>query len=115
MRRETYSLRSVAEDLEYLQDAWKDGAADADLRRGAAILRRFLVDGGNGVVPMVWRELGFLGQPIVVGSSISPAAIAARDRVILATAGGATVNGIDVGGYLRMTTPFEDDFNPNGQ
>jgi len=115
MRRETYSLHSIAEDLEYLRDAWQDGATDADLRRGAAILRRFLVDGGNGVIPIVWRELGFEGQPIVMAPSMASAVIEGRERVILATAGGATVSGIDIGGYLRMTTPFDDDFNPDGQ
>ena len=114
MRREAYQLQSVAEDLDYLRETWKDGASDSDLRRGSALLRRLLVDGGNGVLVVVWHEIGFEGQPTVVAPRLSSNSLTLANKVILATAGGATVNGVDMAGYLRFREPFDDNFSPNG-
>ena len=112
MRGQTYALQSVADDLEHLNDSWRDGATDVDLRRGSAILRRFLVDNGQGVLIQVWRDLGFAQGPAVVAPSLS---LAESGKVILATAGGARVNGIQVAGYLRAAAPIDDGFDPEGR
>lgn len=114
MRLDAYQLRSVAEDIEYLRETWGLGASDSDLRRGSALLRRFLVDGGNGTLFVVWREVGFEGQPMVVAPSLSLEALASRDKIILATAGGATVGGIVATGYLQAKERFDYKFDPEG-
>ncbi len=60
------NLRIVAEDLEYLRIGWSTGMDDAELRRGTAILRRLLVDGGHcRNLLAAWRAAGFDGQPTV--------------------------------------------------
>jgi hypothetical protein len=115
MRKEAYQLRSVAEDVEYLAEAWSDGAVDSELRRGSAILRRLLVDGGNGILVSYWREMGFTGQPLIVAPSISQQVLSARDQVILATAGGATVGGVDIAGYIRALAPIEEESEPESR
>lgn len=94
--------------------SWSDGASDADLRRGSALLRRFLIDGGNGILMAVWHGLGFDGQPVVVAPSLSPQVRSAGKRVILAVAGGATVSGITVAGVLQATQPIDEEFSPSG-
>jgi hypothetical protein len=114
MRLDAYQQRSVAEDIEYLRETWRDGASDSDLRRGSALLRRFLIDGGNGILVAIWHEMGFKDQPTVIAPSLSPNSLASRSKIVLATAGGATVNGIEMGGYLQFKDPFDDNFNPNG-
>jgi hypothetical protein len=114
MRAESYALSSVAEDLEYLRDAWREGTTEADLRRGSAILRRLLIDNGQGVLIQIWRELGFERQPVVVAPSLSRAVLAANNKIVLATAGRASVDGIDIAGYLRATEAFDDDYSPDG-
>ncbi len=114
MRGQTYALQSVADDLEHLHDAWREGATDADLRRGSAILRRFLVDNGQGVLIQVWRDQGFAQQPVVVAPSLSNVTLAESGKVTLATAGGAIVGGVQVAGYLRAAAPIDDGFDPEG-
>jgi hypothetical protein len=82
MRRlEESQLLSVAEDIEYLRDTWADGASDGDLRRGSALLRRFLIDGGNGILIVVWHLLGLPGQPRVKAPSLPPQILAAGSKV----------------------------------
>lgn len=114
MRLDDYQLRSVAEDLEYLGTNWRDGASDPDLRRGSALLRRLLIDGGNGILFDLWHRLGFDGHPVVVAPSLSPQVRSAGNMVILAAAGGATVNGMSVAGVLQSTGPIEEEFSPVG-
>jgi hypothetical protein len=114
MRAEAYALSSVAEDLEYLRAGWLEGTSDADLRRGSAILRRLLIDNGQGVLIQIWRELGFQRQPVVVAPSLSAAVLAASGTIVLATAGKASVDGIDIAGYMRSTEAFNDDYSPDG-
>ena len=70
----------MAEDIEYLRETWSDGASDSDLRRGSALLRRFLVDGGNGTLVVVWHEVGFEGQPMIV-APLSREALASREKI----------------------------------
>lgn len=60
-----YQLRGIAEDIEYFRDQWQDGTTNPELRRDTTILRRLMIDGGNGTLLPVWRALGFEGQPTI--------------------------------------------------
>ena len=91
-----YQLRGIAEDIEYFRDQWKDGATDAELRRGTTILRRLLIDGGNGMLLPAWRALGFEGQPTLPAYALPAEYLAHGRKVLLATAGGARANGVQI-------------------
>jgi len=115
MRRlEDSQLISVAEDIEYLREKWADGASDADLRRGSALLRRFLIDGGNGMLMAVWHRLGLLDQPRVIAPSLPLQILAAGAKVDLAAAGGATVEGGTMAGFRQTTERIAAEFSPDG-
>jgi hypothetical protein len=111
---EESQLLSVAEDIEYLRDKWSDGVSDADLRRGSALLRRFLIDGGNGILMAVWHLLGLPKQPCVKASSLPPQILAAGAKVELAAAGGAKVAGAIIGGFRQTTEKIAAEFLPDG-
>lgn len=115
MRRlEESQLLSVAEDIEYLRGTWADGASDGDLRRGSALLRRFLIDGGNGILIVVWHLLGLPGQPRVKAPSLPPQILAAGSKVDLAAAGGATIRGATMAGISQTTERIAAEFSPDG-
>lgn len=95
-------LTSVAEDLEWLRDVWAtspDQLKDDDVRRGAATLRRLLLERGQGAIQFAWRKLGFQGQPKVIGPDMmmlfeqlgKP-----LEHAVTVIAGGAPVNGVSV-------------------
>lgn len=84
---------TIAEDIRYLQRTWTGGASDAELRRGSAILRRFLVDGGQGLLFRAWREYGFSGQPTIVGPDLRASAGDDLSIIVLGLAGGGNVGG----------------------
>lgn len=84
---------TVAEDIRYLQRAWAGGTSKQEIRRGSAILRRFLVDGGQGVLFRAWREYDFPDQPTIVGPDLRAAAGDELSVIVLGLAGGGNVNG----------------------
>lgn len=84
---------TVAQDIRYLQRTWAGGASNAELRRGSAILRRFLVDGGQGVLFRAWREYDFDDQPTIVAPDLRAAAGDDLSVVVLGLAGGGNIGG----------------------
>lgn len=93
-------LLSVAEDVEWLRQYWADEPdrlTDADVRRGAATLRRLLLERGQGAIMAAWRLCGFDAQPTVVG----PDLVALLEQLghpvphtVSAVAGGVPVSGV---------------------
>lgn len=88
---------SIADDIEWFEKEWctlYEPPSDAEIRRGAAALRRLLVEDWLGTA---WRHFGFERQPTLVGPDV--AALAAHDGIEMRhiaslIAGGATINGI---------------------
>jgi len=109
-------LITVAEDLEYLQKAWKGGISDGEIRRGSAVLRRLLVEDIYG---HAWRNCGYKKQPMI----IAPNLILILGNCNLADikcaiAGGGELGGFTSGGLVLMKgsgpppPPLESD-QPN--
>ena len=92
------SFLSVAEDLEYLRGHWKSGAATDELRRGSAILRRFLAE---GVLQRAWLGNGFSRQPVVCGPDLIALAGGDPGIIELALAGGAMDKGVKIAGAVQ--------------
>lgn len=100
---------TVAEDIRYLQRTWADGVPTEKLRRDSPILRRLLVDGGQGVLFHIWRqEYGFEGHPTVVGPDLRAETGGDLSIVALGVAGGANIGGTEAANiaiYKQATTP----------
>lgn len=99
---------SVAQDLDYISRAWTDGVAADEIRRGSAILRRFLVDGGQGVLFRAWRHHGLEGQPTVVAPDLRAACGEDLSAIIVGVAGGGSVGGLSAANMILnrgATTP----------
>ena len=103
-------LKIVAEDLVYLRDNWSNGASEAAVRRGSAILRRILVEGCLG---QAWRSAGFAGEPEIEGMDINTCIKGHEiSQVEFASAGGATNNGITIGGVCHIKRNRTDSIGP---
>ncbi|RWL43526.1 MAG: hypothetical protein EOR60_20720 [Mesorhizobium sp.] len=96
------ALSSVSEDLDWLRNTWlvePDKLTDADVRRGAATLRRLLVDRGQGAIMAAWRHLQFPGQPIVQAPDLLGLMAQMEhpvENAVGVVAGGAPVSGMSV-------------------
>lgn len=87
------ALRTVVEDLEYLRDEWVADLDEPGLRRGSAVVRRLLVDGGNAqVLRHAWRAAGFQGEPSVRAIDLLDQVDGPLSTVDWASAGGVAVD-----------------------
>lgn len=94
-REEIQALTTVAEDLEHLRDGWLENPADDVLRRGSAILRRFLAE---GVLQRAWKVAGFEREPTIVAPSLNELVGPDLSIIEFAFAGGAHLQGLFVMG-----------------
>lgn len=88
--------KQIRSDLSYLRASWtkKEFLDDDVLRRDSVILRRFLVDGGAGLLPGYRRRLGRKGPIEVRAIDLKPALEGLdRQQIDFASAGGAEHNG----------------------
>lgn len=93
-------LQTIAEDLEYLRDEWCNGASQAAVRRGSAILRCLLVEGNIG---RAWRYVGFEKEPHINAMDINYIiGDTELHDILIATAGGATNNDMTINGMCRI-------------
>ena len=100
----------VAEDLDWLRDAWlhaPNPLSNGELRRGSATLRRLLND---NMIQRAWRHHGLEGAPTVIAPDL--AALAAHEGMELRhaaslVAGGAIVDHahISMVGTWRVDNP----------
>lgn len=91
-------LTVVREDLRYLKEGWKDGLDDASLRRASPVLRRLLV---HGDLQRAWIAAGLARQPLIDALCLDLALEGIdRKRVVFASAGGSTHQGVHVAGVL---------------
>jgi hypothetical protein len=93
-------LHAVADDLKYLQDSWREGIGDGEIRRGSAVLRRLLVEDAYGTA---WRAIGFEKESRLIAVDLlqllGPRHI---HDVAIGLAGGAHLRGMQVAGLLVM-------------
>lgn len=92
---EIQALRTVAEDIEHLRDGWWDNPTDDVLRRGSAILRRFLAD---GVLQRAWKVAGFEREPTIVAPNLDELVGPDLSIIEFAFAGGAHLQGVVAAG-----------------
>lgn len=90
-------IRTVAEDLRYLQ-SWGADVANDEVRRGSSVLRRLLVEDVYG---QAWRSIGFTKQPKLIAIDITPIVESeVVERVVYAIAAGAHFRGVQIGCML---------------
>lgn len=90
-------IKYIAEDLEYLRDAWKPDIAEPDIRRGSAVLRRLLVE---FAYTQAWKAAGFDKQPKVIAVDLDSIFEGVEDSdIVCSLAWGANFRG------LYMATP----------
>lgn len=95
-------LITVAEDLEWLGSVWRDEPEkllDADVRRGAATLRRLLIDNSEGAIMRAWRRLALPNWPTIQAPDVLALLLQQgkpMEHVVSLVAGGASVNGMSV-------------------
>ncbi len=104
-------VKTVIEDIEYIHDHWGNGATDAELRRGSAILRRLLVE---QILSHAWRHKGFEKEPHIVAPNIDDAFDGFDiQKIKTALAGGAKNQGTYIAGICinegsTAPTPSEE-------
>lgn len=87
-------VEAVASDLRFLRDEWGDSMDDHALRRASPVLRRLLVD---NELQRAWKAAGFDREPRIRASSLSEVLKhTSVDRILFASAGGATHKGMAV-------------------
>ena len=89
------ALKTVAEDLEHLRDDWWENPSDPTLRRGSAILRRFLAE---GILRQAWKSAGFEREPMVRAPRLESLLGHDLSSIEFAFAGGAHLQGTFVAG-----------------
>jgi len=86
---------ATAEDLEHLRDEWWNDPPDDVIRRGSAILRRFLLE---GVLQRAWNAFGFEKEPAIIAPNLDALLGPDVSSIELAFAGGAKLKGVFVAG-----------------
>ena len=113
-RDEQYFIRTLLEDLDYLQREWTPQVTDAALRRGSPVLRRLLV---NDDFLKAWHLLHLTGKPYVTAPRAEyflehPEA----DRIEILISGGGNYAGAFAALALvnrgRVPIPLSRDINP---
>lgn len=93
-------LRVVAEDIQYFQDRWYGDIPEPEIRRGAAILRRLLIEDAIGEA---WRGMGHKGEPCLVGPDLDKLfGNYDRGKIVCALAGGGMRNGVRAAGLCQV-------------
>jgi hypothetical protein len=90
---------TVVEDLHYISDEWAEDISDGALRRGSTVLRRLLV---QGELQRAWLAVGFEREPSITSNVLMPGL--PPEIIDVASAGGATQNGLEVGAVFASKT-----------
>ena len=99
----SYQLVAVADDIVYLAEHWRDGAAGDELRRGSAVLRRLLVE---QELLAAWGQLGIPGHPTVRSVDLELMIEGGVGNTMAAVAGGARI-GRHVFAGAMLEGPFD--------
>lgn len=102
-----YIVKTVLEDLLFLQESWDQTIDDASLRRSSNVLRMLLANGNYG---RAWRLVGFEKEPeILVPSLEKVLAGIPINNVQYAQAGGAICNGMKISSTLRVNFAMSEE------
>ena len=91
----------VVSDLRHLAEELHDKVDDHSLRRSSAIMRRLLVEGD---LQRAWRTSGRAKQPDIETHELDRVlALVPQSRIVLASVGGATYNGMELASIFEVT------------
>lgn len=99
--------RRVVHDLQYLAESWKGKITEDSVKDESARLRRLLID-QRPTLQLHRKQLGLRGEARIRAIDLRAALADNFSRAIIASAGGARVNSIDLLLPIASSSPLAD-------